>query len=45
VRDLMKSGAKGKGRLSINAGDLLAGIPMANRLALYEAVKEFGQYR
>lgn len=44
VRDLMASGVKGRGRLAINTGDLLAGIPMEHRLALYEAVKEFGGY-
>lgn len=44
VRELMRSGAKGRGRLSMNAGDLLAGIPMDHRTALYESVKEFGTY-
>jgi len=44
VRDLMASGAKGSGRLALTVGDMLAGTPLEHRLALYEAVKEFGRY-
>jgi uroporphyrinogen-III decarboxylase len=44
VRDLMRSGAMGRGRLALSVGDLMPGIPMRHRLALYEAVKEYGRY-
>ena len=44
VRELMESGAKGNGRLSLNVGDMLKGTPLEHRIALYEAVKEFGRY-
>jgi len=44
VRDLMASGAKGKGRFALMVGDMLRGTPLEHRLALYEAVKEFGGY-
>jgi uroporphyrinogen-III decarboxylase len=44
VRDLMASGAKGRGRLALSVGDMLAGTPLEHRVALYEAVKEFGGY-
>lgn len=44
VRNLMTSGAKGNGRLAIVVGDLLPGTPLEHRLALYEAVREFGAY-
>jgi uroporphyrinogen-III decarboxylase len=44
VRDLMDSGAKGRGRLALNVGDMLKGTPFEHRIALYEAVKEFGAY-
>ena len=44
VKDLMISGAKGRGRLALNVGDLLRGTPLEHRLALYESVKEFGRY-
>jgi uroporphyrinogen-III decarboxylase len=44
VRELMESGAKGKGRFALGVGDLLRGTPMENREAFYEAVKEFGRY-
>lgn len=44
VKDLMTSGAKGKGRLALIMGDMLKGTPLDHRLAYYEAVKEFGQY-
>ena len=44
VRDLMASGAKGRGRLALTVGDMLAGTPLEHRLALYEAVREFGRY-
>jgi uroporphyrinogen-III decarboxylase len=44
VRDLMASGAKGRGRLALTVGDLMPGVPLKHRLALYEAVKEFGRY-
>jgi hypothetical protein len=40
----MQSGAKGKGRLALSVGDMLRGTPMEHRVALYEAVKEFGGY-
>jgi len=42
VRELM--GAKGRGGLSLSAGDMLRGIPLAHRVAVYEAVKEYGRY-
>lgn len=42
VREVMK--AKGKGRLSLMVGDLMRGAPLEHRLALYEAVREFGRY-
>lgn len=44
VEDLMRSGAKGKGRLALKVGDMLKGTPLEHRTALYEAVKEFGRY-
>ena len=44
VKDLMASGAKGKGRFELAVGDMLKGVPLEHRLALYEAVKEFGKY-
>ena len=44
VRDLMASGAKGKGRFALMVGDMLRGTPLEHRLALYEAVNEFGTY-
>jgi len=44
VKELMASGAKGDGRLSLWVGDLLRGTPLAHRVALYESVKEFGRY-
>jgi hypothetical protein len=40
----MKSGAKGKGRFALMAGDMIRGVPLEHRFALYEAVKEFGHY-
>jgi len=42
VRELMK--AKGKGRFSLQVADMLPGTPLKHRLALYEAVREFGRY-
>ena len=42
VREVMK--AKGRGRFALNVGDMLRGTPLERRLALYEAVKEFGRY-
>ena len=44
VKELMASGAKGDGRLSLWVGDLLRGTPLAHRVALYESVREFGRY-
>lgn len=44
VKELMQSGAKGNGRLSLMIGDMLKGIPYKNMIALYEAVKEYGRY-
>lgn len=44
VKDLMESGAKGRGRLAMTAGDMLPGTPLEHRLALYESIKEFGRY-
>lgn len=44
VKELMESGAKGDGRFSLSVGDMLKGTPMAHRVALYQSVKEFGQY-
>jgi hypothetical protein len=44
VQDLMRSGAKGRGRLALTVGDMLAGTPLEHRLALYESVREFGGY-
>ena len=44
VKELMASGAKGEGRFSLSVGDLLKGTPYEHRVALYESVKEFGQY-
>jgi hypothetical protein len=34
----------GEGRLALTVGDMLAGTPLEDRLALYESVKEFGRY-
>lgn len=42
VKEVMK--AKGKGRFALMVGDMLRGTPLEHRLALYEAVKEFGRY-
>jgi len=42
VRELMK--AKGRGRFAMQLGDMLPGTPMDHRIALYEAVKEYGRY-
>ena len=42
VREIMK--AKGKGRFALQLGDMLPGTPMDHRMALYEAVKEYGRY-
>ena len=42
VRELMR--AKGRGRFSMQLGDMLPGTPPDHRLALYEAVKEYGRY-
>jgi hypothetical protein len=42
VRELMK--AKGRGRFALQIGDMLPGTPIEHRLALYDAVKEFGGY-
>lgn len=42
VKELMK--AKGKGRFAMQVGDMLPGTPVEHRIALYEAVKEFGRY-
>lgn len=44
VKDLMQSGAKGNGRLSLAVGDMLRGTSLENVAILYEAVKEFGTY-
>ena len=44
VKELMESGAKGEGRLSLGVGDMPRGIPMEHFYALYESVKEFGSY-
>ena len=44
VRELMETGAKGKGRFALGVGDMMRGTPMANREAFYGAVKEFGRY-
>jgi len=44
VKDLMESGAKGAGRLSIGVGDMPRGIPLAHYEALYASIKEFGGY-
>ena len=44
VKDLMESGAKGRGRLALTVGDMLPGTPLEYRLALYESVKEFRVY-
>lgn len=44
VKDLMQSGAKGRGRFSLSVGDLLQGVPLEHRYVLYESVKEFGTY-
>jgi len=44
VKDLMDSGAKGEGRLSLHVGDMLKGTPLEHRIAFYEAVREFGTY-
>ena len=44
VKDLMASGAKGRGRLALEIGDMLPGTPMEHRVAYYEAIKEFGTY-
>ena len=44
VRDLMDSGARGRGRLALSVGDLLPGTPLAHREALYAAVREYGRY-
>ena len=44
VKELLESGARGRGRLALAAGDMLKGAPIEHRLALYESVKEFGAY-
>lgn len=44
VRDLMASGAKGRGRFALEIGDMLPGTPLEHRVAYYEAVREFGTY-
>jgi uroporphyrinogen-III decarboxylase len=44
VKDLMESGAKGEGRLSLWVGDMLRGTPLEHFTTLYESVKEFGGY-
>ena len=44
VRALMDSGAKGRGRFCLIAGDMLGGTPLEHRRALYDAVREFGGY-
>jgi len=46
IREAVKEvmGAKGRGRFALILGDMLPGTPLEHRLALYEAVKEFGQY-
>lgn len=44
VKDLMESGVKGNARFALLVGDMLKGVPMEHREALYEAVKEFGSY-
>ena len=42
VREIMK--ARGRGRFALQLGDMLPGTPMEHRIALYEAVKEYGRY-
>jgi hypothetical protein len=44
VKELMASGAKGTGRFALWVGDLLRGVPLGHRRALYEAVREYGRY-
>lgn len=44
VRDFMASGVKGNGGLRIETGDMMRGVPMEHRAALYESVREFGGY-
>ena len=44
VRELMNSGAKGTGGFAMMVGDMLPGTPIDHRLALYEAVREYGGY-
>jgi uroporphyrinogen-III decarboxylase len=44
VKDLLTSGAKGKGRFALIAGDMLKGTPLEHRIAFYESIKEFGAY-
>ncbi|MBE3037884.1 MAG: hypothetical protein IMZ62_03605 [Chloroflexi bacterium] len=44
VKELMESGAKGKGRFCLQIGDMVPGTPIEHRIAYYEAVKEFGRY-
>lgn len=44
VKNLLTPRLKRHGRLSLISGDLLPGTKMDNLHALYEAVKEFGQY-
>ena len=43
VKELLTA-AKGKGRFTMQVGDMLRGVPMDHRIAYYEAVKEFGTY-
>jgi len=42
VKEVMQ--AKGRGGFALILGDMLPGTPLEHRLALYEAVKEFGRY-
>jgi len=42
VKEVMK--ARGHGGFALILGDMLPGTPLEHRLALYEAVKEFGGY-
>ncbi|MHB9134409.1 MAG: uroporphyrinogen decarboxylase family protein [Armatimonadota bacterium] len=44
VKEFFDTVVKGNGGLALMLGDLLRGTPMENRIAYYEAVKEYGQY-
>ena len=44
VKEFMATGVKGSGGLCMEVGDMLRGVPMEHRTALYESIKEFGGY-